>query len=410
MASSIGASTDRRVRRPGEPSATAARPPALARRGRAVGSAGCGGGVVREATDGQRRSRDFLRVGGRAYGPSQRCRRPIRNALRRCIMEPAPRQVQSEVPRSLDPARPTRRGRRHYPSGVFLSPHRGYRQATPLLVINDVLTPGAIGRRPRARTAAGNGRPAGTTDRPDAPLRRPRSARAPAPGATTETRKTTCYMCACRCGIRVHLRDGEVRYIDGNPDHPLNKGVICAKGSSGIMKQYSPARLTQAAACASPAAERGAGEFVEITLGRGVLAAGGAPAQDPRDRSEAVRAVHRPRPDAGADRPVRAAVRHAELRGARRLLLGQHGRRHDLHDRRLVLGVRRPGPRAREAVRDDRHRRGPSLEPAQDRDLEVQARRRALHLDQPDAHRLLGDRRRVGADPARAPTARCCSR
>ncbi|MGQ9660414.1 MAG: sulfite dehydrogenase subunit SoeA [Thermochromatium sp.] len=60
-----------------------------------------------------------------------------------------------------------------------------------------------------------------------------------------EVKETTCYMCACRCGIRVHLRDGEVRYIDGNPNHPLNKGVICAKGSSGIMKQYSPARLTR---------------------------------------------------------------------------------------------------------------------------------------------------------------------
>lgn len=61
----------------------------------------------------------------------------------------------------------------------------------------------------------------------------------------TEVKNTTCYMCACRCGIRVHLKNGEVRYIEGNPDHPLNKGVICAKGSSGIMKQYSPARLTQ---------------------------------------------------------------------------------------------------------------------------------------------------------------------
>src|ERR1700689_307595 len=60
-----------------------------------------------------------------------------------------------------------------------------------------------------------------------------------------EVKKTTCYMCACRCGIRVHLRDGEVRYIDGNPEHPLNQGVICAKGASGIMKQYSPAGLTQ---------------------------------------------------------------------------------------------------------------------------------------------------------------------
>ncbi len=67
----------------------------------------------------------------------------------------------------------------------------------------------------------------------------------PLPRASTDIKCTTCYMCACRCGIRVHLRDGEVRYIDGNPEHPLNQGVICAKGSSGIMKQYSPARLTQ---------------------------------------------------------------------------------------------------------------------------------------------------------------------
>ena len=60
-----------------------------------------------------------------------------------------------------------------------------------------------------------------------------------------EVKTTTCYMCACRCGIRVHLRDGEVRYIEGNPEHPINRGVICAKGSSGIMKQVSPARLTR---------------------------------------------------------------------------------------------------------------------------------------------------------------------
>ena len=29
-------------------------------------------------------------------------------------------------------------------------------------------------------------------------------------GNTVKT--TTCYMCACRCGIKVHLRDGDVRY------------------------------------------------------------------------------------------------------------------------------------------------------------------------------------------------------
>ncbi|HZZ94314.1 MAG TPA: molybdopterin oxidoreductase family protein [Usitatibacter sp.] len=80
----------------------------------------------------------------------------------------------------------------------------------------------------------------------------------------TQAKTTTCYMCACRCGIRVHLRDGEVRYIDGNPDHPLNHGVICAKGASGIMKQYSPARLTQPLR-RKAGAERGAGELEPIS-------------------------------------------------------------------------------------------------------------------------------------------------
>jgi anaerobic selenocysteine-containing dehydrogenase len=71
-------------------------------------------------------------------------------------------------------------------------------------------------------------------------------------------------MCACRCGIRVHLRGGEVRYIDGNPAHPINKGVICAKGASGIMKQYSPARLTRPLR-RKQGAERGAAEFEPIS-------------------------------------------------------------------------------------------------------------------------------------------------
>jgi anaerobic selenocysteine-containing dehydrogenase len=79
-----------------------------------------------------------------------------------------------------------------------------------------------------------------------------------------EVKTTTCYMCACRCGIRVHVENGEVRYIEGNPDHPLNRGVICAKGSSGIMKQYSPARLTRPLR-RKAGAERGAGEFEEIS-------------------------------------------------------------------------------------------------------------------------------------------------
>ena len=101
------------------------------------------------------------------------------------------------------------------------------------------------------------------------PLHQPLEA--PTPVDETTIKCTTCYMCACRCGIRVHLREGEdgpeVRYIDGNPNHPLNQGVICAKGASGIMKQKSPARLTQPL-LRKVGSERGAAEFEAISWER----------------------------------------------------------------------------------------------------------------------------------------------
>src|SRR5487761_1260443 len=72
---------------------------------------------------------------------------------------------------------------------------------------------------------------------------------------------TTCYMCACRCGIKVHLKNGGLRYIEGNRDHPGNRGVLCGKGSAGIMTALSPARLRKPLKRVGP---RGANEFVEI--------------------------------------------------------------------------------------------------------------------------------------------------
>jgi anaerobic selenocysteine-containing dehydrogenase len=81
------------------------------------------------------------------------------------------------------------------------------------------------------------------------------------PHVADRVAKTTCYMCACRCGIDVHIRDGEVRYISGNKDHPVNRGVLCGKGSAGIMQHYSPARLRKPLLRTGP---RGSGEFREI--------------------------------------------------------------------------------------------------------------------------------------------------
>ena len=87
-----------------------------------------------------------------------------------------------------------------------------------------------------------------------------------------EIKTTTCYMCACRCGIRVHLKDGKVRYIDGNRDHPVNKGVICGKGASGIMKHTSPSRLRAPLKRVGP---RGSGEFAEISWDEALATATG---------------------------------------------------------------------------------------------------------------------------------------
>ena len=84
----------------------------------------------------------------------------------------------------------------------------------------------------------------------------------PSPDVSDEVRQTTCYMCACRCGINVHMKDGKVAYIEGNRDHPVNKGVLCAKGSSGIMQHNAPSRLRAPLKRVGP---RGSGEFEEIS-------------------------------------------------------------------------------------------------------------------------------------------------
>lgn len=98
-----------------------------------------------------------------------------------------------------------------------------------------------------------------------------------------EIKTTTCYMCACRCGIKVYLKNGKVRYIDGNRDHPVNKGVLCGKGAAGIMQHTAPSRLRNPL---KRVGERGSGEFEEISwdeaLGLATTWLGDARAKDPR--------------------------------------------------------------------------------------------------------------------------------
>lgn len=82
------------------------------------------------------------------------------------------------------------------------------------------------------------------------------------PKVSDAMRQTTCYMCACRCGINVHLTSGKVTYIEGNRAHPVNRGVLCAKGASGIKQVTAPSRLRAPLRRVGP---RGSGAFEEIS-------------------------------------------------------------------------------------------------------------------------------------------------
>ena len=52
-------------------------------------------------------------------------------------------------------------------------------------------------------------------------------------------------MCFNQCSILAHVVDGKVVELKGNPDSPVGRGHICAKGASGIMQLYDPNRITK---------------------------------------------------------------------------------------------------------------------------------------------------------------------
>jgi len=67
---------------------------------------------------------------------------------------------------------------------------------------------------------------------------------------------TICCYCSGGCGTIVSVRDGKLINIDGDPDHPINRGGMCSKGSSqfGVnsvyddktgVKMINPNRLTR---------------------------------------------------------------------------------------------------------------------------------------------------------------------
>ncbi len=53
---------------------------------------------------------------------------------------------------------------------------------------------------------------------------------------------SVCGGCSAGCGIWVRTREGRAVKIEGNPDHPVNEGGVCARGHATLQHLYNPDR------------------------------------------------------------------------------------------------------------------------------------------------------------------------
>jgi anaerobic selenocysteine-containing dehydrogenase len=87
-----------------------------------------------------------------------------------------------------------------------------------------------------------------------------------------------CTQCAAGCGLQVRVMQGEAEVVRngqpgvvkmglpkklaGNPDHPVNRGKLCARGEAGLQVTYNPDRVRQPLKRTGP---RGSGQFAETS-------------------------------------------------------------------------------------------------------------------------------------------------
>jgi molybdopterin-containing oxidoreductase family iron-sulfur binding subunit len=53
---------------------------------------------------------------------------------------------------------------------------------------------------------------------------------------------STCLECPTACGLHVRTRESRPIKLEGNPDHPVNRGALCALGQASIGRSYHPDR------------------------------------------------------------------------------------------------------------------------------------------------------------------------
>ncbi|MBI2357510.1 MAG: molybdopterin-dependent oxidoreductase, partial [Deltaproteobacteria bacterium] len=56
---------------------------------------------------------------------------------------------------------------------------------------------------------------------------------------------STCRECPAGCGLLVKTREGRAIKVEGNPQHPVNRGRLCARGQASLQGLYNPDRIRE---------------------------------------------------------------------------------------------------------------------------------------------------------------------
>jgi anaerobic selenocysteine-containing dehydrogenase len=102
------------------------------------------------------------------------------------------------------------------------------------------------------------------------------------PGIAT-WKPSVCTLCSAGCGLLVRVMQGEAEVVrrgqqglikmglakklEGSPQHPVNRGKLCARGQAGLQVLYHPDRITHPI---KRTGARGSGEFQEISWDEGL--------------------------------------------------------------------------------------------------------------------------------------------
>jgi anaerobic selenocysteine-containing dehydrogenase len=78
----------------------------------------------------------------------------------------------------------------------------------------------------------------------------------------SETRRSYCGLCHPRCGLLLDVENGKIVGVKGDPEHPITRGRICARGSLMADHVHHPDRINYPL---KRKGEKGSGQWQRIT-------------------------------------------------------------------------------------------------------------------------------------------------